>query len=195
MALTNIEIKNAKPDTKPYKMTDGGGLFLLVQPTGSKWWRYKYRYGGKEKLLALGSYPEVTLAEVREHHAQARKTLAAGKDPGEAKKEAKRIIEASTNRIYMTWDELVEADLSKIKDREGMRALLRSKYQDATAGRINNWSAQIYAFLCGMKKDDLVVVPRSNRTVAIGVVQSDSDYDKKGQYPHFPISSKPLSLV
>lgn len=71
-------------------MADGGGLFLLVQPNGCKWWRYKYRFAGKEKLLALGAYPEVSLADARERHDQARKVLAAGRDPGEAKKAAKR---------------------------------------------------------------------------------------------------------
>lgn len=56
------------------------------------WWRYKYRFGGKEKLLALGTYPNVGLADARERHTQARKTLATGNDPGETKKEAKRLV-------------------------------------------------------------------------------------------------------
>lgn len=90
MPLTDIAIRSAKPRDKAYKLSDGGGLFLWVQPSGGKWWRYKYRFLGKEKLLALGSYPDTSLAEVRERHAQARKTLAGGIDPGEARKEAKR---------------------------------------------------------------------------------------------------------
>src|SRR5476651_316168 len=92
MSLTDIAVRNAKPRAKPFKLSDGGGLFLLVQPTGGKWWRYKYRFAGKEKLLALGAYPDVSLADARERHAQARKVLAAGNDPGEAKKEAKRLV-------------------------------------------------------------------------------------------------------
>jgi integrase len=92
MPLTNTEIKNIKPKPKPFKLSDAGGLFLLVQPTGSKWWRYKYRFAGKEKLLALGSYPDVSLADARERHAQARKVLAAGNDPAAVKKEAKRLV-------------------------------------------------------------------------------------------------------
>jgi len=91
MPLTNVEIKNAKPKAKPFKLSDGGGLFLWVQPSGGKWWRYKYRFAGKEKLLALGAYPDVTLAEARERHIQARKILAAGNDPGEIKKQTKRM--------------------------------------------------------------------------------------------------------
>lgn len=90
MRLSDTAIRKAKPKEKPFKLTDGGGLFLLVQPSGSKWWRYKYRFGGKEKLLALGSYPETGLLNARKRHLQAREDLAAGKDPGEAKRSAKR---------------------------------------------------------------------------------------------------------
>ena len=92
MPLTDVKVRNAKPEAKPYKLSDGGGLFLLVQPAGGKWWRYKYRFAGKEKLLALGSYPDVSLSDARERHSQARKALAAGNDPSEVKKEAKRLV-------------------------------------------------------------------------------------------------------
>jgi integrase len=91
MPLTDTAIRKAKPKEKPFKISDSGGLYLLVQPSGSKWWRYKYRFAGKEKLLALGSYPETSLAEAREKHFQAKKALAAGNDPGEAKRQAKRV--------------------------------------------------------------------------------------------------------
>lgn len=91
MPLTDLAIKNAKPKDKAYKLSDGGGLFLWIQPNGSKWWRYAYRFNSKQKLLALGTYPETPLAEARELHAQARKKLATGIDPNDAKKETKRI--------------------------------------------------------------------------------------------------------
>jgi integrase len=90
-SLSDAKARNAKPGTKPYKITDGEGLFLLITPSGGKYWRLKYFFGGKEKLLALGVYPEINLAEARERRAQARKVLATGNDPGEAKKEAKRL--------------------------------------------------------------------------------------------------------
>jgi integrase len=90
-SLSDAKVRNAKPRTKPYKITDGEGLFLLITPSGGKYWRLKYFFGGKEKLLALGVYPEINLAEARERRAQARKVLAAGNDPGDAKKEAKRL--------------------------------------------------------------------------------------------------------
>lgn len=65
MALTDIKIRSAKPEAKAYKLTDGDGMFLLIHPNGSKYWRLRYRFGGKEKMLALGVYPEVLLADAR----------------------------------------------------------------------------------------------------------------------------------
>jgi integrase len=79
-------VKQAKPQDKPRKLADGGGLHLLIQPNGAKYWRYKYRFAGKEKLLALGVYPEVSLKDARGAHQQARKKLAIGIDPGSARK-------------------------------------------------------------------------------------------------------------
>lgn len=90
MPLSEVKARNAKPRSKPYKLSDGDGLFLLVTPAGGKYWRLKYYFGGKEKLLALGVYPEVGLADARERCMNARKQLAAGKDPGQEKKESKR---------------------------------------------------------------------------------------------------------
>lgn len=102
MPLTDVAVRNSKPKTKPFKLSDGGGLFLWVQPSGGKWWRYKYRFVGKEKLLAIGSYPDVSLAEARERHAAARKSLAAGIDPGEAKKETKRQLALKSENTFET---------------------------------------------------------------------------------------------
>jgi len=88
MALTNTEVLRSKPTDKPYKLADGGGLFLLVTPTGGKLWRYKYRFEGKGKLMALGTFPEISLADARERHVVARKALSNGQDPmGERKAE------------------------------------------------------------------------------------------------------------
>jgi integrase len=90
-SLSDAKVRNAKPRPKPYKIADGEGLFLLILPTGGKYWRLKYFFAGKEKLLAIGVYPEITLSDARERRAQARKLLAAGKDPADAKREAKRL--------------------------------------------------------------------------------------------------------
>ena len=92
MSLSDAKVRNAKPRAKPYKIADGEGLFLLIMPGGSKYWRLKYSFAGKEKVLALGVYPGVNLRVARERRAQARELLAAGSDPGEAKKEAKRLV-------------------------------------------------------------------------------------------------------
>lgn len=89
MALTDTAVRNAKPGSKPIKLFDGDGLFLLVHPNGGKYWRFKYRFAGKEKLLALGVYPEVSLKDARDKRDNARKQVAAGIDPGELKKARK----------------------------------------------------------------------------------------------------------
>ena len=81
MPLTDTAIRSSKPATRPFKIYDRDGLFLLINPSGSKLWRWRYRADGKEKLMALGEYPVIGLAEVRERHLAARKKLANGIDP------------------------------------------------------------------------------------------------------------------
>lgn len=90
MPLSDVAIRSAKPGPKPIKLSDEKGLFLLVQPSGGKLWRLKYRFGGKEKKLSLGRYPDVGLKEARERCSEARKLIAAGIDPSE-QKQADRI--------------------------------------------------------------------------------------------------------
>ena len=87
--LSDATIRKAKPGEKPRKLSDGGGLYLELQPNGGKWWRLKYRYGGKEKRIGLGTYPEVPLAEARKRRDDARALVAAGTDPSEARKAGK----------------------------------------------------------------------------------------------------------
>lgn len=89
MGLTDAKVKNAKTVGKQIKISDGEGMYLLVSPQGGKCWRLKYRYGGKEKVLALGTYPEVSLAEARERRMAARKQLANDIDPSEVRKARK----------------------------------------------------------------------------------------------------------
>jgi hypothetical protein len=81
MPLTDTAIKKAKASARPMKFSDAKGMYLLVNPTGSKLWRWKYRVLGKEKVMALGAYPNVSLAKAREAVDEARKMLAAGDDP------------------------------------------------------------------------------------------------------------------
>lgn len=89
MPLTDTAIRTAKPGDKPYKLADEKGLFLLINPNGSKWWRLKFRVAGKEKLLSFGTYPDVGLKEARSKRDEARKLLADGVDPGETRKAQK----------------------------------------------------------------------------------------------------------
>jgi len=89
MKLTDVAIRKTKPKAKAYKVTDSQGLFLLITPSGGKLWRWKYRFGGKEKLMALGQYPETSLAEARDKHFAARKLLHSGTDPMAERKAAK----------------------------------------------------------------------------------------------------------
>jgi integrase len=98
MPLTDIAVRKAVSREKAYRLTDGSGMYLEVSPAGGKYWRLKYRFAGKEKRLALGVYPDVSLVSAREKRNDARQKLAAGVDPGEAKKVSKRVaLLAATN--------------------------------------------------------------------------------------------------
>ncbi|MEJ8324427.1 integrase arm-type DNA-binding domain-containing protein [Kosakonia sacchari] len=107
MKLTARQVSTAKPQDKPYKLSDGGGMYLLVNPNGSRYWRLKYRYAGKEKLLALGVYPDVTLADARDKRNEAKRVIAAGSDPSDVKqaiKNAKALaMQNSFELIAVEW--------------------------------------------------------------------------------------------
>jgi len=89
MPLTDTAIKTFKPKSKSYKEFDGGGLYLEIAPSGGKWWRLKYRFGGKEKRISLGTYPAIGLKDARQRRDEAKTMLAKGIDPGEQKKAIK----------------------------------------------------------------------------------------------------------
>jgi integrase len=100
MPLTDTACKNAKSLAKAYKKADGGGLYLEVMPNGSRYWRLKYRFGGKEKRLACGVYPETSLAEAREKRAVARKMLEEGIDPSSAKRDNRQLAEVNAANTF-----------------------------------------------------------------------------------------------
>lgn len=100
MSLTDRQIKNAKPTDKPYKLSDGAGMFLLVKPNGKKYWQMKYRYLGKEKLLSFGAYPIISLMDARVKRDEAKKLLATDQDPSRVKKEAKLLKQISTTNSF-----------------------------------------------------------------------------------------------
>src|SRR5450759_3333448 len=90
MPLTHVQIVNAKPRDKAFRLFDGRGLYIEISPSGGRWWRFKYRIDGKEKRLSFGVYPDVSLKEAREKLEGARKRLAAGNDPAELRKADER---------------------------------------------------------------------------------------------------------
>lgn len=100
MALTDAKLRTLKPKEKVYRLGDSAGLYIEVAINGSRYWRMKYRFLGKEKRLAFGVYPEVTLAEAREKRDAARKLLASGSDPAEAKKIAKATQQANAENTF-----------------------------------------------------------------------------------------------
>ena len=122
MPLTDIAIRKTKYGTKPFKLTDGGGLHLLVASTGAKLWRLAYRFGGKQKTLALGAYPSVTLADARSARDAARKLLSVGSDPSVQRKLDKQ---SATITFRLIGEELIE----KLK-REGRapRTLAKTRW-------------------------------------------------------------------
>jgi integrase len=94
--LSETKVRNAKPEGNEYRLFDGGGLFLLVTPTGGKYWHFKYRHDGKEKRISFGPYPEISLADARTRRDEARKQIVNGIDPGAVRKAMKQAETAET---------------------------------------------------------------------------------------------------
>lgn len=99
MTLTDTAIRKAKPADKVQRLFDGGGLYLEIAPAGGKWWRLKYRHGGKEKRLSFGTYPETSLAGARAKREDARKLLAVGVDPCHDAGRLERIVRPFSRAI------------------------------------------------------------------------------------------------
>lgn len=132
MALTDTAIRNAKPRAKEYKLFDSGGLYLLCTPAGGKLWRLKFRVDGREKKLAIGSYPEISLADARKRRGDARELIAAGLDPSREKQQARyRAKVAAAN----TYGEIAKEYLDK-RRREGLSSSTadKSEYYIARMG-------------------------------------------------------------
>jgi len=137
MPLTHTAILGASARSAPYKLSDGGGLHLLVQPSGSKLWRLRYRFGGKENMLALGSFPEISLASARTKRDEARKLIAEGIDPSAKRKLDKVVAAVAANN---TFGAIVTEYLDRLRDKgcsestiEKNRWLLEDLAQPLTA--------------------------------------------------------------
>ncbi len=112
MPLTEVRIRAAKPSEKPYKIFDGGGLYLLVTPEGGRWWRLKYRYGGRERGISLGVYPDVSLKAARERRDEARRLLASGVDPSAHRKAERAAAAHRFDVLAREWLALQEKKLA-----------------------------------------------------------------------------------
>lgn len=125
--LTDTAIKAAKPREKPWKLTDGRGLYLLIQPNGERFWRFKYRFHGKEKLLSFGRFPDVKLAAARDRREQARSLLASGQDPSAVRK-AEKLAHANTFRtVAEEWQEKQSqwSESTRVRNKRVLEALLK----------------------------------------------------------------------
>lgn len=118
MALTDLAIRKARPGPTPYKLADSHGLFLLVQPAGGKLWRLKFRFDGREKKLAIGTYPEIGLGEARRRRDEAREAMAAGKDPAREKQRDKVRAKVDAENTFAA----ISAEYCEKRRRDGQRA-------------------------------------------------------------------------
>lgn len=112
-----MQIRRAKPEAKAYTLGDGQGLSLLIEPNGSKSWRFRYRFAGKPKMISLGVYPTITLADARSRRDDARKLVAEGKNPSEVRKEQKIALqtesESAFEKIATEWHQMKSAKWSE----------------------------------------------------------------------------------
>ena len=104
MALTDTAIKALTPKDKRYRVFDSGGLYIEVAPAGGKWWRLKYRFGGRQKTLSFGAYPSVSLKDARQLREEAKELLAGAIDPGEQKKQEKITAQAEAQEQANTFE-------------------------------------------------------------------------------------------
>ena len=123
MPLSDIQVRNLKPRDKAYKVSDFEGLFVLVKVNGSKLWQFKYRLDGKERLLSIGVYPDVSLAQARKAKEAARSNVAEGIDPSEAKQEEKRLRLEAKGQTFET----IGASFLAKQRKEGKSAATLSK--------------------------------------------------------------------
>lgn len=146
MPLTDISIRAAKPEAKPYKLADGGGLYVMVHPNGSKYWRLKYRVAGKEKVLAIGKYPSISLGEARERREQAKRLLVNGKDPSEVKQaqklEAKQLAANTFEAVAREWHKKRVSKWTEKTGNRNIRILERNIFPYIGNSAIANVSSQ-----------------------------------------------------
>jgi integrase len=128
--LTNIKIQAAKPREKAYKLTDGDGLVLLIRPNGTRLWRFRYRFGGRENMIALGRYPEISLAEARAKAHECRRMLQRNEDPARVRERDRLAREDTFSELAAEW-------LSKNKQKFSAHTLRKIEWQLSLLGPLN----------------------------------------------------------
>ncbi|MDO8712378.1 integrase arm-type DNA-binding domain-containing protein [Pseudomonas sp.] len=216
MALTDTAARTAKPREKLYRMADAAGLCLEVTPSGSKLWRFRYRFGGKAKMMGLGAYPTVTLAKARERREDARRLLANGIDPTahkQAEKTAQSALAHTFEELAREWFaynsprwatstaakalQYMEADILPVigqrpvqeVTRPELVALVRKVEKRGAlnvAGKIRQWLSQIFRY--GLAKGSV----ESNPATDLDVVAAIAPRTKN--HPHVPLSEIPILL-
>jgi integrase len=202
--LSATKVKNAKPETKNYKLGDGGGLYLLVTQKG-RYWRYDYRYLNKRKTLALGVYPEVSLKEAREKHSEARKLLADGIDPSLHRKLIKtaRIASAKNSFEKLAWEWSGRQNWTE-GHRRTVRGRLNNNILPWIGDRpVNEITAQDVLTVC-RRVESRGAIETAHRVkticsqvfrycVAMGLVESDPCRDLAGALT--PVSPKHMATI
>lgn len=163
MPLTNLALANATPRDKDYKLSDGKGLYLLVKKSGSKYWRWAYRYDGKQRTMALGVYPEVSAKTVRERHTELRVVLATGSDPQEHTKQVK-LDKVKQNETGVMFNDVLDTWFEDWKTEYHGKTIVRN------SGIIENW---IKPFTIDLQAKDM------NGTVVIGLIRRLEALDKR----------------
>ena len=194
--LTDTKIRNAKPKDKKYKIYDSGGLYIIIAPAGGKWWRFKYRFDGKEKQISLGTYPEVSLAKARVKRDRLREQVADGVNPSAVRKAIKASKASNENtfeavarewhtKYTPTWTPghakklmrrlernvfpwMGDRPILEIKAQEVLRSLRRIESRGAleTAHRVRVTCGQVFRY-----------------AVATGRAEGDPTSDLKGALP------------
>lgn len=141
MALTDTALRAVKPGDKAQKLFDGKGLFMLVSPNGTKAWRFKYQFHGREKLISLGLYPTVSLKDARERAEQARKTLESGIDPSEQRKQEKVAYQNTFELVAMEWYEQQRDKWSEAYTKTNLCRMKRNLFPAIGSKPVNTISA------------------------------------------------------
>lgn len=190
MPLTDTTLRNAKPSEKQIKLFDGHGLFLLIAPSGTKAWRLKYSFHGKEKLISLGLYPTVSLKEARERAATARKDIENGIDPSEKRKLKKSACQNTFEGVALEWHEQNKHKWSEVYAKTIMHRMKRNLFPQIGSKPVHLVSApELLALLRKIEARGAKDIPHIVRSIcssvfryaiATGRAERDPAADLKG---------------